>query len=34
MRNNVVDYYRALAVTLDTVYHIQMGLGMFLIISG
>ncbi|WP_152083741.1 acyltransferase family protein [Enterobacter oligotrophicus] len=27
MRNNVVDYYRALAVTLVTVYHIQMGLG-------
>lgn len=27
MRNNVIDYYRALAVTLVTVYHIQMGLG-------
>ncbi|MGX5862603.1 acyltransferase family protein [Enterobacter cloacae] len=27
MRNNVVDYYRALAVTLVTVYHIHMGLG-------
>lgn len=27
MRSNVVDYYRALAVTLVTVYHIQVGLG-------
>ncbi|XTZ39833.1 acyltransferase family protein [Salmonella enterica] len=27
MRSNVVDYYRALAVTLVTIYHIHMGLG-------
>ncbi len=27
MRSNVVDYYRALAVTLVSVYHIHMGLG-------
>ncbi|MDW7783331.1 acyltransferase family protein [Morganella morganii] len=27
MRSNVVDYYRALAVTLVSIYHIHMGLG-------
>ena len=27
MRSNVVDYYRALAVTMVTLYHIHMGIG-------